>query len=118
MTTHTPEPAEHYLVTDEHGQPLGMFQPEMITDEGSRFAFALAAVCDDPEAIQRVQRETLGRVGSATFGYVCASALGVLAEHILAPSFEVTRAYGTDLQAGMRDIAEGKDPVSGKDLDQ
>ncbi|HEV2784683.1 MAG TPA: hypothetical protein VGX25_35310 [Actinophytocola sp.] len=100
-----------YLVTDEHGEPLGTFDPDLITTEGTRFAFDLAAVCDDPAAMQHVQRETLARVGSATFGYVAASALGVMAEHILAPTFEVCRVYGTDLQVAMAAIARGETPA-------
>lgn len=99
-----------YLVTAEDGSPLGMFDPDQISTEGTKFAFDLARVCDDPAEILRVQEETLERVGSASYGYVCANALAVMAEYILGPSFEVARAYGTDLQAGMRDIAEGRQP--------
>lgn len=99
-----------HLVVDDNGLPVGIFDADQITDEGTRFAFALAAVCDDPDALQRVQAETLARVGTASFGYVAASALGVMTEHILSPSFEVAEAHGTDLRSGMRAIASGRNP--------
>jgi hypothetical protein len=99
-----------HLVVDDHGLPVGIFNADQISDEGTRFAFALAAVCDDPDAIQRVQAETLARVGTPSFGYVAACALSVVVEHILSPSFAVAEAHGTDLRAGMRAISEGRNP--------
>lgn len=108
MTDDNPNPI--YFVTDENGSPLGLFDAQQITDEGHRFAFELAAVCDDPEALKRVQAETLQRVGSSSFGYVSANALTLMAEVILNGAFEVCRAHGTDLQAGMRDLGEGRLP--------
>lgn len=99
-----------HLVVDDNGLPIGIFDADMITDEGTRFAFALAAACDEPDAVQRIQAETLARVGTASFGYVAASALSVMVEHILSPSFDVAQAHGTDLRAGMRAIAEGRSP--------
>lgn len=100
-----------YLVESEHGEPLGLFDPEHISDEGCRFAFALAAVAGDETATRHVEQETLTRVGSSAFGYVAASALHYLAGEILAPCFDYARATGTDLQAGMRAIRDGEQPA-------
>lgn len=99
--------ADGLLLVGENGEPLGTVSPREILDEGSRLAFGLAAVCDDKTAMQRLLGETLRRVGTANIGYVSAAALSVMAEHILAGAFAVTKAYGTDLQAG---IARGETP--------
>lgn len=99
-----------FLVMSEQGEPIGVFNPQQIIDEGTKFAFDLAAVCDSPILVKQVQQKTLERVGSEMFGYVCANALDVMTEHILAPSFELAKAYGTDLQAGMAAIAKGEHP--------
>lgn len=99
-----------YVVTDDAGTPIGMFDADVITTEGTKLAFAMAAVCDDRAALLRVQEETLSRVGPDSYGYIAGNALAVMSEHILGPTFKVARAYGTDLQAGMAAIAEGRTP--------
>jgi hypothetical protein len=99
-----------YMIVDGNGEPLGMLDLDAIHEEGTKFAFALAAVCNDPDALDRLQYETLRRVGVASFHYIVANALRVMAQHILSPSFDVARAHGTDLRAGMRAIAEGRQP--------
>ncbi|MER7459216.1 hypothetical protein [Micromonospora sp. NPDC126480] len=99
-----------YVIVGDDGQPLGVTNMTMITDEGTKLAFAFAAHCDDAAALDRIQTDTLTRVGPDTFGYVCANALRTLAEHILSPSFDVAQAHGTDLRAGMRAIAQGEQP--------
>lgn len=101
-----------YVVTDDNGQPIGVFDVDVITTEGTKLAFAMAAVCDDKDALLQVQQDLLNRVGPDSFGYIVGNALAVMAEHILAPTFAVTRAYGTDVQAGMAAIANGKDPLA------
>jgi hypothetical protein len=99
-----------YFVTDDNGQPIGVFDVDVITTEGTKLAFAMAAVCDDKDALLRVQQDTLNRVGPDSFGYIVGNALAVMAEYILGPTFKVTRAYGNDLQAGMAAIARGEQP--------
>lgn len=124
-TASTPDPGRHddagrgagmaetYLVVTDSGEPVGVFDRQRIEDEGCRFAFALAAVCDDPAALDRVQAETLARVGTESFGYVAANALRVVVEDILSPALEVAEAHGTDLRPGIRAVAEGRDPGGG-----
>ncbi|MEV5691135.1 hypothetical protein [Micromonospora globbae] len=99
-----------FLIQDDDGKPVGLLDMTAITDEGTRLAFAFAAHCDDPAALDRIQTETLARVGVAAFGYVCANALRTITEHVLNPSFAVAAAHGTDLRTGMRAIAEGRQP--------
>jgi hypothetical protein len=99
-----------YMIVGDNEEPIGMVDMDIITTEGTKFAFALAAACNDEQAVARIQAETLARVGTKSFGYVCANALGVMTTEILAPTFEVTRTYGTDLQEGMRRIAAGETP--------
>lgn len=99
-----------YMLVGDDGEPLGVLDMQMISDEGIRLAFAFAANCDNPTALDHIQVETLTRVGVAAFGYVCANALRAMAEHILSPSFDVAAAHGTDLRSGMRAIAEGRQP--------
>lgn len=103
-----------YLVTDEQGSPLGVFDADEITTEGTRLAFAMAAVCDDEQELLRVQEETLTRVGSSAYGYVCANAIATMAQCILAPTFEITREYGWNVQRAMAAIARGEDPTEEK----
>lgn len=100
----------NYMIVGDNGEPIGMADMDMLTTEGTQFAFALAAVCNDEQAVARLQAETLTRVGVESFGYVLANALGVMTTEILAPTFEVTRAMGHDLQEGMRRIAAGEKP--------
>ena len=91
-----------------------MFNVDQIEAAGVKYAYALAAVCDDPAALDRVNAETLARVGVESIGYVCASALRVMTEHILSPCLDVAAAHGTDLRGGLRAIADGRDPSTGK----
>lgn len=100
-----------YMIVGDDGEPLGMVDMDEIQTEGTRLAFAMAAVSNDPDALDRVQAAFLDRVGVASFHYVVASALRVMTEHILSPSFDVAMAYGTDLREGMRKIAAGEDPL-------
>lgn len=104
-------PNDTYLLVGDQGEPIAMIDMTRITDEGTALAFALAANCDDPDEMDQIQNATLERVGAKEFGYVTACALRTMAEHILSPSFGVAEAHGTDLRAGMRAIAEGRDPL-------
>lgn len=99
-----------YMIVGDDGEPLGILDLDAIQDEGTKLAFNLAANCNDPEALDRIQAETLTRVGVASFHYIVANALRVMTEHILSPSFDVAQAHGTDLRAGMRAVAEGSQP--------
>lgn len=99
-----------YLIVGDDGEPLGMVDMEQIADDGTRLAFAMAAVCDDPAALDRIQAETLTRVGAGAFGYVAANALRTVVEHVLSPALDVAQAHGTDLRDGLRKIAAGETP--------
>jgi hypothetical protein len=101
---------ETYLVVSDSGEPIGLFDRQRIEDEGCRFAFALAAACGHPAELDRVQAETLARVGTESFGYIAANALRVVVEHILSPVLDVAEAHGTDLRASIRAVAESRDP--------
>lgn len=100
-----------YLIVDDHGSPIGMADMDQITTDGTKLAFALAACCDDPAAMDRVQAQTLARVGTGTFGYVAACAVRILAAEILSPTLDVAAAHGSDLRAGIRRIAAGEEPT-------
>jgi hypothetical protein len=102
--------SDTYLLVGDRGEPLGMIDMGRVTDLGTALAFELAAVCDDPAAMHRVQAAMLAHVGVRTFGYVAACALRQLAEHILSPSLDVATAHGTDLRPGIRAIADGREP--------
>jgi hypothetical protein len=99
------------LLVGDGGAPVGMVSPRVILEEGSRFAFELAAVCDDKAALVRVQEATLSRVGSDSYGYIAGAALSFMAETILAGAFAVAKAYGTDLQPDMAAFACGETPA-------
>lgn len=105
-----------YLVTDDNGEPLGVFNADAIEAEGAKYAHALAAACDDPAALDRINGQTLARVGVESFGYVAANALRVMTEHVLSPCLDVAAAHGTDLRVGLRAIADGRDPATGEAL--
>lgn len=105
--------ADSVLLVDGSGAPAGMVSPRVILEEGSRLAFAMAAVCDDEGALVRVQEETLSRVGSDSYGYIAGAALSFMAETILAGAFAVAKAHGTDLQPDMAAFARGETPLGG-----
>jgi hypothetical protein len=102
--------SETYLIVGDNGEPIGMADMDKITDEGTKLAFAFAAHSNDPGMLDQIQAETPTRASVESFGYVLASALRVMTEDILSPSFDVAHAYGTDLRAGMRAISEGRQP--------
>lgn len=102
---------DQYLILDDDGVPTGIINMDQVHTEGTRFAFALAAVCDDPTAMGAVQDDTLARLGVDMFSYVAACAVRVMAEHILSPAFDVAKVYDTDLRAGMAAIAAGETPT-------
>lgn len=99
-----------YMIVGDQGEPIAVVDMEKITDEGTNFAFTMAAHSNDPAVLDRIQAAVLQRVGPEAFGYICANALRVMTQEILSPSFDVAMAYGTDLRAGMLAIAEGRDP--------
>lgn len=99
-----------FVVTEDDGTPIGMVDMDQVHTEGTRFAFALAACCDSPAQMDRLQAETLTRIGAKAFGYTAAAALRVLAEHVLSPALNVATAAGHDLRPGIRAIARGEEP--------
>jgi hypothetical protein len=102
--------ADDVLMVDDQGSPVGMISPRLILEEGSRFAFSLAAVCDDAAALVRAQEELLSRVGSDSYGYIAGAALAFMAENILSGAFAVAKAHGTDMQPDMAVFARGETP--------
>lgn len=98
---------EVYLVVDDDGSPIAMFDKGQIDSDGVKFAFALAAVCADEDAVDEVVAETLTRVGVDGFGYVAAAALSILVKEVLAPTLVVTDKVGIDLRTMLRSIADG-----------
>jgi len=101
----------NFLLTEDDGEPLGVIDMDLVHDAGTRLAFRLAASCGDPAALDRILAETLTAVGSKGFGYVAASALRVLAEHVLDPSLTAGEAAGVHLRAGLTALADGRDPM-------
>lgn len=99
-----------YIITDDNGMPTGSIDMDAITDAGTKLAFRLAAAANDHEQILAISAQTLAEHGPKTFGYIVASALQVVVEHVLNPVLEVTEAVGTDLRPGITAIAEGRDP--------
>ncbi|MBB5785988.1 hypothetical protein [Jiangella mangrovi] len=103
-----------YFVVSDDNEPIGIFNLDQVETEATRYAHALAAASDDPAALDRINAETLARVGVDSIGYVCASALRIVVEHILSPVLDVAAAHGTDLREGLRAIADGRDPQTGE----
>ena len=100
-----------YLLTDDNGLPLGFIDPDQITSQATRLAYDVAEHAGDPELIADVLEAHLTEAGTEAFGYVCTSALRILAEHVLDPALQVTdRLHATghlghDLRAGLADAA-------------
>lgn len=99
-----------YLIVGDNGEPLGVADIDQITTVGTELAFAMAAHCDDAAQLDRIVADYLARVGTASFGYVAACALRIMAEQILSPSLDVVATAGHDLRPGIRAIAEGRQP--------
>lgn len=97
-----------YLITGDDGEPIGVADMDQVVTAGTQLAFKLAGARSEYE-VEGIQAAAVREHGKA-FGYVAASALGVVVREILHPTFEVCRAHGTDVQAGMRAIAEGRQP--------
>lgn len=96
-----------YMVVDDDGSPIGLFDKDMIDTDGVRFAFELAAACADESVVDQVVSETITRVGVDGFGYVATAALGIMTKQILAPTLQVTDAVGIDLRTMLADLAAG-----------
>lgn len=104
------------ILVTEDGEPLGIIHPGEIIDAGTELAFKMAANCGDPEALERIGREALIKAGPAGFGYIAASALRQLAEHVLDPCLIAGEAAGVNVRAGLTAFAEGRDPEAGEKL--
>jgi len=90
-----------------------MVDPHKITTAGTKLAFALAANCNDDEAMDQINRDALIESGSSGFGYVAVCALRVMVEHILGPVLEAAEAAGVEMRSGLQDMADGIDPITG-----
>lgn len=104
---------ETLLVTDDAGVPTSFVDVDTIQDQATRFAFDLAEVCDDPEALDAVTHRHLSEAGTGAFGYVAAAALRIVVHNVLDPTLQVTDAlhdhgHGPlqhNLRAGLADAA-------------
>lgn len=103
------------VVVDEGGEPLAMVDMTKIDTEAVQLAQEMAAVCDDPAALERVQATCLARVGSREFGWVCAGAGRALAEYLLSPTLDAAAEVGLDLRPGLRRLASERETAGGGD---
>lgn len=96
-----------YIVVDDDGSPIGMFDKDQIDTDAVKFAFELAAACADEHEVDRVVTKTIDKVGVDGFGYVAAAALSIMTKEILAPTLVVTDKVGIDLRTMLAKIASG-----------
>ncbi|MFJ1510910.1 hypothetical protein [Cellulosimicrobium funkei] len=102
----------NYVLTDENGIPTGVLDVDRIQAQATRLAYDMAVYSDDPTMLEQVSTQHLAEAGTEAFGYVAASALRILAEHILEPVLMVTDrlhkvgALHHDLRAGLEDAAD------------
>lgn len=100
-----------YLVTDGDGAPKAFVNVDQIHEQGTRLAYDMAVACGDPDRLTEITTAHLTEAGHEAFGYVAASALRTLAEHVLDPVLEVTdelhRAgyLSHNLRSGLADAA-------------
>lgn len=99
-----------YMVVDDDGMPIGLFDRDKIEQEGVTLAFRLASVCDLEDEVAAAMEETLKRVGDEAFGYIATSALAIMARQILDPTLRVTDTMGVFLRPGLHKIANGENP--------
>lgn len=101
---------EVYIIVDDDGSPIGVFDRDQIETNGCTLAFELAAVAGDGDAIRAVEEAALARLGDDAYGYVATNALHVMAEHILGPTIDLAqRVTKDDMRAEMKRIAEKSD---------
>lgn len=100
-----------YLVSDEDGEPLGVFDIDQVQAQATRLAFDMAEACGDRAKLEAVTARHLTEAGTSGFGYVAAAALSILARQVLDPVLQVTDALhagghlGHDMRAGLADAA-------------
>ena len=117
MTAPADGPRMHMLFGPD-GMPSGMLNVDRITDAGTRLAFGLTAVSEDPAAVDVIIRMALERYGADEFAYVAASALSVVVRHVVAPCAEpVLAAAGRDIRADAARVLDGFDGQSCTDAD-
>jgi hypothetical protein len=109
-TMTTPEPDDRVLlVHNGQGQPIGVFNLDDITSDGARYAYQLAAIADDPDAVGRLHRETLQRVGHQEYGYLAAAALNFMTIALLDGAFEAFRQLGFDPKVVLQQIVTAEE---------
>lgn len=100
-----------YLLVDGDGMPNAVVNMDEIHAAGTRLAFDLAEVADDPPEFERIAEEALERHGDQAFGWIVAAALKVVVLKVLNPVLDVTDrlhengALRHDLRAGLVDAA-------------
>ncbi len=94
-----------YLVTDKSGAPTGIVDADLIVDQATALAVALAAAADDEDRCVTIAGDLLEKVGSVEFGYICSNALLTMAVEILGPLLEATDAAGGNRRPIVRAVS-------------
>ena len=87
-----------FLLTDDGGAPLGMVDMDAVQEQAARLMYELATQSSNTEACNRITAAHLAEAGTAMFGYVAASALRSMTEHILEPALQVCETAGVDVR--------------------
>lgn len=90
-----------HIIVDDFGLPTAVADMGQIERDATLLAYRMAARCENPLAMNELACSEVVRIGEDGFGYVAAAALRILAEHILAPTLEVSRQLGVDLTPGL-----------------
>lgn len=95
-----------YLVVDGTGAPTAVVDPEVITRAATRYALALAALSDKPEAMRDLSSQVLAKHGPQSFGLVCATALQVVVEDVLEPVIQISETIVPELRINLQRFAK------------
>lgn len=108
MTDRVPhhDPNDDLLLIDGDGIPSGLVNVTQLHHRGQQLAYALAAVCDDPDALHETLIGAIGTLSADGWTLVSPYALRSFAEDILLPVLLAARGQGNDLIIGIRAIAD------------
>lgn len=103
------QPPEKYILLDANGMPTGVVDFASLKAAAEHFAYSLAAVAGDIDAVGRIGDEVSADLPSGCGEYVAAAALVVLTQQVIAPLITIAETYRPelDVRANMTELASG-----------
>ncbi|WNV89023.1 hypothetical protein [Umezawaea sp. Da 62-37] len=108
------DPDQFEMLLDDEGNPVALMNATLANTRGRNLAFALAAHCDNTDAVQDLLAKTARSMEAEEFRPAAIIALQTLSRVILSGVVETSRAQGVDSLPDLRFIASELGALDGE----